>query len=201
MNAVICHWLVCVCFSSWWTRSCGSGIDVETCSLPVCMWPTTLWLTAAGTTSLWRSTAQPLDSPLMPATPTRWFCLNPAGSVSPVGLWCWPAPIPAQMQSAWASPAVWRAFSSMERQWEERRGRRELARRPAGSSGSTSAARMWRAVPVILVRTEALVLKSPVEVGKAMLLFFFFVGWLFYLPFLKIRSQNRSANLNAICTT
>ncbi len=166
MNAVICHWLMCVCFSSWWTRSCGSDIDVATCFLPDCMWPTTLWLMAAGTTSLWRSTAQPLDSPLMPATPTRWFCLNPAGSVSPVGPWCWPAPIPVQMQSAWASPAVWRAYSSTERQWEERRGRQELARRPADSLGSTSAARMWSSVPVILVRMEALVLKSPVQVGK-----------------------------------
>ncbi len=51
---------MCVCFSSWWTRSCGSDIDVATCFLPDCMWPTTLWLMAAGTTSLWRSTAQPL---------------------------------------------------------------------------------------------------------------------------------------------
>ncbi len=172
MNAVICHWLVCVVFLAG-GQGAGSGIDVETCSLPVCMWPTTLWLTAAGTTSLWRSTAQPLDSPLMPATPTRWFCLNPAGSVSPVGLWCWPAPIPAQMQSAWASPAVWRR--SVQWRGSERRGegRRELARRPAGSSGSTSAARMWSCASNPCENGGTCV-EEPSGGGKAMFFFFFF---------------------------
>lgn len=169
MNTVICHWPFCVCVSSWWTRSCGSDIAVATCVLPVCRWPTTLWLMAAGMMSLWRSMAQPLDSPLIPATPTLSFCHNPASLLSPVGLWCWPALIPAQMQSDWASRAVWRAYISTEKQWEERRGWQETGRL-ADSLGSTSAALMWRSVPVILVRTEALVRKTPVEVGKQLLL-------------------------------
>lgn len=189
MNIVICHWRFCVCVSSWWTRSCGSHMDVATCLLPVYTWPTILWLMAAGIMSLWRSTAQPLDSPLMPATPSLSFCHNPASSLSPVGRWCWPALTPAQMQSDWASRAVWRTYVSMEKRWEERRGWQELARRPAHSLGSTNAALMWRSVPVILVRTEALVSKTPVKVGKQWYsthtLFI-----LFYLLLYKIRYAN-----------